>query len=107
MKSSHMLAVAALGFASPGYAQQDAHAAHHEQAAVATVDGEVRKIDREQSKITLKHGPIANLEMPGMTMVFRVSDPKMLGTLKEGDKVKFAADKINGAYTVTALEIVK
>jgi len=107
MKSSRIIAVVALSFAALGYAQQDVHAAHHEQAAVATVDGEVRKIDREQSKITLKHGPIANLEMPGMTMVFRVSDPKMLEVLKEGDKVKFVADKINGAYTVTAMEIVK
>ena len=107
MKSSHIFAVVAVSFAALGYAQQDVHAAHHEQAAVATVDGEVRKIDREQSKITLKHAPIANLEMPGMTMVFRVSDPKMLEVLKEGDKVKFVADKINGAYTVTAMEIVK
>lgn len=107
MKSSHIIAAAAMSFAALGHAQQDAHAAHHEQAAAARADGEVRKIDREQNKITLKHGPIANLDMPGMTMVFRVSDPTMLGTLKEGDKVKFAAEKINGAYTVTALEVVK
>lgn len=70
-------------------------------------DGEVRKIDKAQAKITLRHGPIANLDMPGMTMVFKVADPKMLDTLNEGDKVKFSADKVNGAITVTAIEPVK
>jgi len=70
-------------------------------------DGEVRKIDKAQAKITLRHGPIANLDMPGMTMVFKVADPKMLDTLNEGDKVKFSADRVNGAITVTAIEPVK
>src|SRR4029453_12708637 len=51
--------------------------------------GEVRKIDRENKKITLKHGEIKNLEMPSMTMVFQVKDPAMLDAVKEGDKVQF------------------
>lgn len=70
-------------------------------------DGEVRKIDKAQAKITLRHGPITNLDMPGMTMVFKVADPKMLDSLNEGDKVKFSADKVNGAITVTAIQPVK
>jgi Cu/Ag efflux protein CusF len=69
-------------------------------------DGEVRKIDKEQGKLTLRHGPIQNLDMPGMTMVFKVADPKMLDTVKEGDKVRFSADRIDGALTVTAIERV-
>ena len=105
MKSSHIIAAVALSWVGPVHAQQDPHASHHAQAA--TVDAEVRKIDKEQNKVTLRHAPIASLDMPAMTMVFRVSDPKMLQTIKVGDKVKFAADKIDGAYTVTALEIVK
>lgn len=72
-----------------------------------TIEGEVRKIDKEQGKVTLKHGPIENLGMPSMTMVFKVSDPKMLDTIKAGDKVKFAAANINGAPTVTAIEAAK
>ena len=72
-----------------------------------TSEGEVRKVDKEQGKVTLKHGPIENLGMPGMTMIFKVSDPKMLDTVKAGDKVKFAADSINGALTVTAIEAAK
>ncbi|MEK8029749.1 copper-binding protein [Ideonella sp. DXS29W] len=73
-------------------------------APLALSDGEVRKVDREQGKITLKHGPIASLEMPPMTMVFKVADPKMLDGLKAGDRVRFAADRVNGAITVTAMQ---
>src|SRR5438093_6688709 len=65
------------------------------------VNGEVRKVDKDAGKITLKHDAIPNLEMPRMTMVFRVKDPSMLDQVKEGDKIKFSADKINGALTVT------
>ena len=67
----------------------------------------MRKVDKEQSKVTLRHGPLANLEMPAMTMVFRAADPKLLDGLKEGDKVKFNAEKVNGAFTVTAIEVAK
>ena len=72
-----------------------------------TTEGEVRKVDKEQGKVTLKHGPIENLGMPGMTMVFKVSDPKMLDIVKAGDKVKFAADNVNGTLTVTAIEVAR
>jgi Cu/Ag efflux protein CusF len=75
--------------------------------APATVDGEVRKIDKDASKITLKHGPIPNLDMPGMTMVFRVQDPAMLDAVKTGDKVRFSADKVGGALTITQMTPVK
>ena len=67
-------------------------------------EGEVRKIDKEQGKITLKHGAIKNLDMPGMTMVFRVKDAAMLDKVQEGDKVGFTADKIGGQITVTGIE---
>lgn len=69
-------------------------------------DGEVRKVDKETGKITIKHGPLVNLGMPGMTMVFRVKEPAMLDQVKAGDKIRFAADKVNGTFTVTKLEIV-
>jgi Cu/Ag efflux protein CusF len=70
-------------------------------AAGDLAEGEVRKIDKENKKITLKHGEIKNLEMPGMTMVFGVKDPAMLDVVKQGDKVKFKAEKIGGAFVVT------
>jgi Cu/Ag efflux protein CusF len=72
--------------------------------APALADGEVRRVDKEARKLTIKHGPIVHLDMPAMTMVFQVKDPAMLDQLKAGDRVRFAADKIDGAYTVTRIE---
>ena len=68
-------------------------------------EGEVRKIDLEGGKVTLKHGDIKNLDMPGMTMLFRVSDPAMLDRVKPGDKVKFRAEKTGGAFVITELKV--
>lgn len=112
MKIQHILAAIALGAACGAYAQSAPasaadHAAHHASSADAPQsDGEVRKVDKAQGKLTLRHGPLKNFDMPAMTMVFRVSDPKLLDGLKEGDKVKFTAEKVNGAFTVTALQAV-
>ena len=72
-------------------------------AATALTEGEVRKVDKDAKKLTLRHGPIANLDMPGMTMVFRVKDPAVLDQVKTGDKVKFTAENIDGAITVTQI----
>jgi len=68
-------------------------------------EGEVRKVDAAQGRITLKHAGIKSLDMPPMAsgMVFRVSDKKLLDGLAVGDKVRFDADKVGGQYTVTAL----
>jgi Cu/Ag efflux protein CusF len=72
-------------------------------AQAQSTDAEVRKIDRAQGKLTLKHGEIKNLDMPPMTMAFRVRDPKWLDTLAVGDKVKVEIQKVDGQYTVTTL----
>ena len=66
--------------------------------------GEVRKVDRVAKRITLKHGDIKNLGMPGMTMVFAVKDPAMLNQVKTGDKVKFFAEDLKGVITATRIE---
>jgi Cu(I)/Ag(I) efflux system periplasmic protein CusF len=85
----------ALAFAASALAQSDLS------------DGEVRKVDKDAKKITIKHGPLANLDMPPMTMVFQVKDPAMLEQVKAGDKVKFQAEKVGGAFTVTKIEPAK
>ncbi len=72
-------------------------------ATAQSVDAEVRKVDTAQGRLTLKHGEIKKLEMPPMTMVFRVADKAMLEGLKPGDKVKVEVDKVDGQYTVTQL----
>ena len=71
------------------------------QAANAT--GEVTKLDKAAGRVTLKHGEIKNLNMPPMTMTYRVKEPRLLDELKVGDHVRFAAERIDGQYTVTAL----
>lgn len=76
-------------------------------ASTDMVDGEVRKVDLENKKITLKHGEIKNLQMPGMTMVFQVKDAAMLSQVKAGDKVQFAAEKAGGALVITSLQLAK
>lgn len=87
------------------HAAHGTHSAHAAEAALAT--GEIKKVDKEAGKITIRHGEIKNLGMGAMTMVFRVKDQAMLGQVKAGDKVNFAAEKINGAITVVRLEAAK
>ena len=69
----------------------------------AYTEAEVRKVDKEAGKVTLKHGRIENLDMAPMTMVFRVKDAAMLDKVRAGDKVKFKAEKVQGNFTVTEL----
>lgn len=72
--------------------------------ATAKAEAEVRRVEPSTGRIQLRHGYIANLDMPPMTMVFRVKNAALLDGLKEGDKILFTAEKIDGAYTVTSLE---
>ena len=103
---SHNFAAAvivAAALSGPTWAQYGS-ATPAASAAAQMSQGEVRKVDKDAQKITIKHGPIDNLGMPPMTMVFRVKDPAMLDQVKPGDKVRFSADKVSGAYTVTKIE---
>lgn len=87
-----------------------AHQMDHQHEAVAATEtapmstGEVIKIDKAQGKITLRHGTLVNLDMPGMTMAFKVAQPAMLEQVKPGDKVRFVADMPGGVMTIMALE---
>ena len=72
-------------------------------ALAQSADGEVTKIDKAQSRLTLRHTGVKGLDMPAMTMIFRVGDAKMLDAVAVGDKVKFDAQKADGFYTVTRL----
>ena len=75
--------------------------------AADMTEGEIRKVDLDNKKITIKHGAIKNLDMPGMTMVFQVKDPAMVDRVKPGDKVRFTAEKLNGAIVVTDIQVAK
>jgi Cu(I)/Ag(I) efflux system periplasmic protein CusF len=100
---------AALIVAPAAYADDTHHtsATRVAQASESLSEGEVRKVDKDAKKITIKHGPLANLDMPPMTMVFQVKDPALLEQAKAGDKVKFQAEKVGSAYFVTKIEAAK
>jgi len=70
------------------------------------VAGEVRKVDRDNLKITIKHGEIKSFDMPAMTMVFTIKDPALLEAAKPGDKVRFVVAREDGKFVVTAIEAV-
>ena len=76
-------------------------------AAAQSVSGTVTKVDEAQGKLTINHGPIKNLDMDAMTMVFKAGAPEMLKGLKAGTKVQFDADRVTGQITVTKLQKAK
>ncbi len=107
-----LTSIACLLFAPGSYASGDP--SEDNTAGSASTDsgeamtsGVVKKVDKGAGKVTIRHGPIVNLGMPQMTMIFRVKDPAMLDRLKEGDEIRFVADKVDGAYTVMQFEPVK
>lgn len=69
----------------------------------AMTEAEVRKVDLDTGRITLRHGEIAHLQMPPMTMVFRAREAALLQGLRPGDRVRFRAEKVEGGYAVTAI----
>ena len=74
------------------------------QPAVSMTDGEVKKVDLEAGKVTIKHGPIKNMDMPGMTMVFTAKDKGLLANVKPGDKIRFMAVNEGGKMVVTDIQ---
>ena len=103
------------GVTTQAQAQAQAQALGASPAALPTAaasaadmtDGEIRKVDKSTQKITIKHGEIKNLDMPGMTMLFQAKDAAMLDRVKVGDKVKFHADNSSGLLVVTDIQVVR
>ena len=76
-------------------------------APAGATEGEVRKIDHAQGKLTIKHGEIKNLQIPAMTMAYKAKPTTLLDGLTVGDKIEFSADKVDGQYVVTAVRKAK
>ena len=74
------------------------------QPAASMTEGEVKKVDLEAGKVTIKHGPIKHMDMLGMTMVFTAKDKNLLGKVKPGDKVKFMVVNEGGKMVVTDIQ---
>ena len=110
----HFVAAALIVVSLPFSAlAEDAHhkdkgAASASPGASQLADGEVRKVDKDAKKLTIRHGPLPSLDMPSpMTMVYQVKDPALLDQVKAGDKIRFVAEKIGGQFTVLRIEIAK
>ena len=118
----HLGAIAALGWglawgqanaqtndhSSPGNHGAHTSAPVSSQLAAADVqelsEGEVTRWDARTQKVTLRHGELKNLNMPPMTMVFTLKDTSQATPIKVGDKVRFRAEQVNGAFVVTQIE---
>ena len=74
------------------------------ETALPKVDAEVRRVNPDAGKITLRHGEIPNLGMPPMNMVFDVADPALLEGIAPGDRLLITVDRIDGAFTVLSIE---
>lgn len=107
-----LVAAALSGAPSPAQAQNP-HAQHGAPAAgkpavmLPMTSGVIRKVDAEHGTVTIAHEDIKNLDMPKMTMAFRVKDPAWAKKMKEGDKLRFAAENVDGELTVVAWEPVR
>ena len=84
--------------------QHDHASADVSQPAASMTEGEVKKVDQANGKITLRHGDIKHLDMPGMTMVFTVANKALLAQLKPGDKVQFLVVDQGGKLVVTDIQ---
>ncbi len=108
--ASFVAVVLSIAASGPAMAAADAPAA---SAAASTAvvakltTGEVRKVDAEQGKVTIKHEPIANLDMPAMTMVFKAGKPELLKNIQAGDKIAFRAESVAGVFVVTDIKLAK
>lgn len=105
--STTALAISAL-VGNPVFAQMNMdHGKMGMAAAPGMTDGEVRKIDKDAGKITIKHGDIKHMDMPGMTMVFVAKDKALLDNTSVGAKIQFMVTNENGQMTVTDIQPAK
>lgn len=101
------LAISASAYAAGEMGNMDMGGSGAKQASEAKSGmshGEIKKVDAAAGKLTIKHGPLENLGMDAMTMVFKVKDPEMISQVKVGDKIDFVAEEVDGALTVTKLQ---
>jgi len=100
------LAISSVSYAAGEMDNMDMSAGAQQGSGVkdSMSHGEVKKVDAAAGKLTIKHGPLENLGMDGMTMVFKVKDPAMLSQVEVGDKIDFVAEEIDGALTVVKLQ---
>ena len=99
-----MAALPTLVSAQTAAAKTEAKTEATTQNATPLSEGEIKKVNMDTAQLSIQHGPLTNLHMPGMTMAFKVKDAAMLQQVKPGDKVRVLIEKVNGTLTVTTLQ---
>lgn len=100
-------AAAAAGDPHAGHMAAHGAPAKAAVANTAVSEGEIKKIDKQAGKLTIKHGPLVNLDMPPMTMVFTAKEPSQLDAVKVGDKIRFVAERSGRTLQASQLETLK
>ncbi len=104
---ANIVSVAIAADEGTGSAKKPAEKINHDTLNGDKAQAEVKRIDNIEGKVSLKHGPLKKLNMPGMTMDFKVKDSAMLNQIKKGDKVDFTVENIDGELVVTSIEPMK
>lgn len=105
---SALLMTQTAGLQAAGMDHSNHEGMTHEMAGkTAMSHGIVKKVDATSGKVTISHGPLVNLEMPAMTMAFRVKNAQWLSQLKAGDSINFVAESVNGVLTITRYSLSK
>jgi Cu(I)/Ag(I) efflux system periplasmic protein CusF len=101
-------AIVAAGVTTPGYGQVPAKSLEADKSGKAgtshTASGVVQGIDAAKGSITLEHEPVKSLNWPAMSMGFKVSDPKLLAKVKQGDKIRFTFHQSGREYVITSIQ---
>ena len=104
VRQVHVLVIKGDEFSDPHAGHGVMHSAAPASSESAMVDGVVKKIDKAAGKVTVSHGPLTNLNMPAMTMAFRVKDATWLDQMQAGGKIRFVADTVNGSLVIVRFE---
>lgn len=109
--AASLITISIFGAVSVHAAGQDAGhamaASSGSSGEIQMISGEIKKVDKASGKVTVSHGPLTNLNMPAMTMVFKVANAAWVEQMKAGDRIRFIADDVNGVLTLVRFEAVR
>ena len=74
------------------------------EMARLTGTGVVRDVDKAGGRIRLTHDPIAAVNWPQMTIVFRVKNASLVDQVKQGDKVEFVLSRSSTGFVISDIQ---
>ena len=104
MKHEHLPRGSAV--AMPGMAMPGMEKSGDPEMARLTGTGVVRDVDKAGGRIKLTHDPIASVNWPRMTIVFRVKNASLVDQVKQGDKVEFVLSRSATGFVISDIQNV-